>query len=67
MTKRTDTERLDWLVGSDNMLVVKHNPDRTRWSVWDQGMGLCLAGNGDTMRQAIDDCMDNYVQGVWRE
>ena len=62
----TDTERLEFLILSDSNFVVRHNPDKSVFVVWDQSIGLCMAGKGSTMREAIDNAMA-YEAGVWNE
>lgn len=62
----TDTDRLEFLVHSDGELTVRHNPDFTNFVVWDVSNGLCLAGKGSTMREAIDAAM-TYKKGEWNE
>lgn len=55
--KITDTDRLEFLVLSDGHFVVRSNPERSSFVVWDQSNGLCMAGKGTTMREAIDAAM----------
>lgn len=60
----TDTERLEFITDDDNYYyTVRSNRDRTDWVVWDQSDGLCIAGQGATMREALDNAMI-YAKGV---
>lgn len=62
----TDTERLEWLCVQNGKMTVRTNTTTGEWVVWDQSNGLCLAGKGSTMREAIDKAM-TYKEGEWNE
>lgn len=63
----TDTDRLEFITNSvEYSWSVRSNDAMTQWVVWDASCGLCLAGKGSTMREAIDNAM-NYKQGEWNE
>lgn len=58
----TDTERLEFVTGWNYN--VQHNPDKTKWAVWDVSDGLVMLGKGETMREAVDQAMDSVARGV---
>lgn len=62
----TDTDRLEFIASTNGKMAIRSNVDKTTWVVWDQSNGLCMAGKGATMREAIDNAM-NYKQGEWNE
>lgn len=63
----TDTDRLEFLAKTNGSLVLRFNTATVGdWVVWDQSNGLCLAGKGSTMREAIDKAM-TYKEGEWNE
>lgn len=62
----TDTQRLEFLVLSDGELTVRCTPERDSFVVWDVSNGLCLAGKGTSLREAIDNAM-KYNKGEWNE
>lgn len=63
----TDTDRLEFLANANGKLVLRVNTATNKdWVVWDQSNGLCLAGKGGTMREAIDNAM-TYKEGKWNE
>lgn len=65
--KVTDTDRLEFLGKANGKLVLRFNTSTGNdWVVWDQSNGLCLAGKGITMREAIDNAM-TYKEGKWNE
>lgn len=63
----TDTDRLEFLAHTNGEMVVRFNTATGNdWVVWDQSCGLCLAGKGSTMREAVDAAME-YKTGEWNE
>lgn len=59
----TDTDRLEFLCGNhetQGYLMVFSDPTQTKWVVWDQSNGLVSVGEGATMREAIDQAMENF-------
>lgn len=59
----TDTDRLEFLCGdpeTQGYLSVRSKKCKTEWVVWDVSNGLCICGEGKTMREAIDDAMENF-------
>lgn len=62
----TDTDRLQWFADTNGMLVIRRQPDGSGYVIWDQSFGLCLAGKGDTIQQAIDKAM-TYKTGEWND
>lgn len=58
----TDTERLDFVTAWNYN--VQHNDTKDSWCVWDVADGLVLLGMGATMREAVDQAMDNVARGV---
>lgn len=64
----TDTDRLEFITNSvDYCWSIRSNDAMTSWVVWDVSCGLCMAGKGDTMREAIDSAMIKYEKGKWNE
>lgn len=63
---RTDTERLEWFADKDGLFVIRNEVDGSCYKIFDIGMGLCLAGKGATIQEAIDHAM-TYQKGIWND
>lgn len=62
----TDTDRLEFLFKYNGRMTVRSNPVTGESVVWDVSQGLCMAGKGNTEREAIDNAM-TYKKGEWNE
>lgn len=62
----TDSERLQWFADQDGKFMIRKRKDDNGYVIWDHSMGLCLAGHGVTISDAIDHAM-TYKDGVWNE